>query len=114
MHKPFKRRSFFFLARPVCLFIKRNVFPTGAALDDNVANFFAAKIKENLPEYEFRHRVTMSGTAYGIVIKDVGLPKGAMKYFFKTFFDNNEDQREAIIAQAMAGIKVFSSIMLFS
>eukprot|EP00112_Aurelia_sp_Birch-Aquarium-sp1_P007827 Seg1854.5 transcript_id=Seg1854.5/GoldUCD/mRNA.D3Y31 product="putative potassium channel protein YugO" protein_id=Seg1854.5/GoldUCD/D3Y31 len=77
----------------------------GAALDDNVANFFAAKIKRNLPGYEFRHRVTMSGTAYGIVIKDVGVPKGAMKYFFKTFFDNNEDQREAIIAQAMAGIK---------
>ena len=48
----------------------------------------------------------MSGTAYGIVIKDVGVPKGAIKYFFKTFFENNEDQREAIIAQAMAGIKV--------
>ena len=48
----------------------------------------------------------MSGTAYGITIKDVGLPKGSMKYFFKTFFDNNEDQREAIIAQAMAGVKV--------
>ena len=58
----------------------------------------------------------MSGTAYGIVIKDVGIPKGAMKYFFKTFFENNEDQREAIIAQAMAGVKVnkLSCIILFS
>jgi len=77
----------------------------GAALDDNIANFFASKLKKNLPDYEFRHRVTMSGTAYGIVIKDVGVPQGATKYFFKSFFENNEDQREAIIAQAMAGVK---------
>lgn len=80
----------------------------GAALDDNIANFFAHKLKTNLPGYEFRHRVTMSGTAYGITINDVGVPKGAMKYFFKTFFDNNEDQRESIIAQALAGVKVSS------
>eukprot|EP00795_Rhopilema_esculentum_P002201 gene2201-17797_t len=81
----------------------------GAAFDDNVANFFSAKIKKALPDFEFRHRVAMSGTAYGITIKDVGLPKGSMKYFFKTFFDNNEDQREAIIAQAMAGVKKIES-----
>ena len=48
----------------------------------------------------------MSRTAYGIVIKDVGVPQGATKYFFRSFFENNEDQREAIIAQAMAGVKV--------
>lgn len=85
---------------------------SGAALDDNIANFFSSKLKRNLPEYEFRHRVTMSGTAYGVTINDVGVPKGATKHFFQTFFDNNEDQRESIIAQALAGVKVSYQVNL--
>ena len=47
------------------------------------------------------------GTTYGIVTKEIkGLPKGALKHFFRTFFEHNEDQREAIIAEAMNDVKV--------
>eukprot|EP00794_Sanderia_malayensis_P006226 gene6226-6942_t len=77
----------------------------GAALDDNIANHYSEKIYAELPNYEFRHRVPVQGTAYGIIIKNTGHKPGSLQLFFDSFFMNNEDQREAIIAQAMAGVK---------
>ncbi len=83
-------------------------FLLGAAFDDNVANYYSYRFSKELPDYEFAHRRTVAGTAYGVIIKqdDRDLQRGALLHFFNSFFEGNEDHRESIIAQAMAGIRV--------